>query len=133
MTEDELEPFFFETLKKILSELKSGLEYIKDESGEEYDEIREDYVRSIKDLTEISESTSTFDALAEMDDEKIDTVFDCLEGYFDNFVISSDPVRHEKDMEEYQKLEILMDMFFDDEEDDYDDDDFDGDEEESEN
>lgn len=120
MTEKEMDSFFVETLKKSLADMKDCLEYIKDEPGEIYDEIREGYECEIQELSEIVGSINSLGDLAEKDEETIGAVFDYLEGYYDNFVISSDEKKQAADLKEYEKLSILMDMFYDEDE-EYDD------------
>ena len=120
MTEKEMDSFFVETLKKSLADMKDWLEYKKDEPGEIYDEIREGYECEIQELSEIVGSINSLGDLAEKDEETIGAVFDYLEGYYDNFVISSDEKKQAADLKEYEKLSILMDMFYDEDE-EYDD------------
>lgn len=121
MTEKEMDSFFIETLKKALTNMKDCLEYIKDEPGEIYDEIRDGYECEIQELSEIVGSINSIGDLAEKDEETIGAVFDYLEGYYDNFVISSDEKQQASDLKEYEKLSTLMDMFYDEEDDEYDD------------
>ena len=88
MTEKEMDLFFMQTLEKILSDMKGCLEYIKDEPGEIYDEIREGYGYEIEELSGIIESIGSIADLAEKDEETIGAVYDYLEGWYDNFVIA---------------------------------------------
>ena len=122
MTEQELDSFFIETLNKALAEMKISLEYIKDIPGDDYDDVRSDYKFMIEDLSSILKNVKSINDLAEMDDETIGAVFDYIEMYAEGFVISNEPGQKEKDMAEYEKIQTLMDLFYD-EDDDLDDDD----------
>ena len=123
MTEKEMDLFFMQTLEKILSDMKGCLEYIKDEPGEIYDEIREGYGYEIEELSGIIESIGSIADLAEKDEETIGAVYDYLEGWYDNFVIASGGKQQEEDLKEYEILSELMALFFDEDEDYYYDDD----------
>ncbi len=114
MTEKEMDVFFTSTLKKILNELQDCAEYIRNLHGKEYDEIREDYAYTIEDLSDIIENIKSIADLSEMDEETIGAVFDYLEEYSDNFIISSDEGQMKKDLDEYKKLEEILDLFYDD-------------------
>lgn len=121
MTYEELDEFFIETLKKILAETKDCKEYVKDLHTPEYDEINKDYDDSIDLLKKLLAGTKTLDDLAETDEDTITRVYDFIASYADNLLISPDPKQRKIDMKEYDKLEELMSMFLD-TEDDYDED-----------
>ena len=118
MTEEELDEYFIETLKKILADVKDCKDYIKDLHTPEYDEIRADYDEQISLLTSLLAVIKGIDDLAEMDEETITAVYDFIADYADNFLIAPDGEQQEKDWAEYDKLEELLDLFMDTEEED---------------
>lgn len=121
MTYEELDEFFIETLKKILAETKDCKEYVKNLHTPEYVEINRDYDDSIALLEKLISNTKTLDDLAETDEDTITQVYDYIASYADNLLISPDPKQRKLDMKKYYKLEELMSMFLD-TEDDYDED-----------
>ena len=118
MTEEELDEYFICTLKKILEEVKDCKDYVKDLHTPEYDEINADYDEQIEELSSIIKEVSSVDDLAQMDEETITAVYDFIADYADNFLIAPDGKQQEKDWAEYDKLEELLDLFMDTEEDD---------------
>lgn len=114
MTEEDMDDFFIETLKKILLDMKDSFESVKNENSEEYQEIKEDYEYVIEDLSNILKSVKTLDDLALLDEEEIGNVYEYIEAYTDNFVIRSEEDSRKKDLEEHQKLEELLNLFLDD-------------------
>lgn len=114
MTEKEMDDFFIETLKKILIDMKDSFESVKNENSEEYQEIKEDFEYVIEDLTNILKSVKTLDDLALLDEEEIGNVYDYLDSYAEIFEIRAEPELRKKDLEEHQKLEELLDLFLDD-------------------
>jgi hypothetical protein len=113
MTYEQLDEFFIQILKNILSDTKECKEYVKDLHTPEYDEINQDYDDSIKLLTRLISTTKTIDDLAELDEDTITLVYDLIASYADNFLISSNPAQKKKDIKEYEKLEELMSLFLD--------------------
>lgn len=113
MNDTELDDFFIQTLKKILEITKDDAAYVANLTTQEYEEIKEDYQYMIEDLSEIIKNTKTLDDLAEADEETITAVFDYIASYSDNFIISANEPQKKRDLEEYSKLEELMDLFFD--------------------
>lgn len=120
---DELDTFFIDTLKKILEITKDDADYVKDFHSEEYKEIQEDYEYTINQLTELLKTVKTIDDLAMQDEETITDVYDYIATYADNFVISCDPAQKQKDLEQYDKLEEILDLFLDSDDDDFEDED----------
>lgn len=114
MNEKEMDDFFIETLKKILIDMKDSFESVKNENSEEYQEIKEDFEYVIEDLTNILKSVKTLDDLALLDEEEIGNVYDYLDSYAEIFEIRAEPELRKKDLEEHQKLEELLDLFLDD-------------------
>lgn len=119
MDYEETDLFFIQTLKNILSDVKECKAYVKDLHTPEYDEINADYDEQISDLEDLLKTIKTIDDLAELSEERITAVYDYLADFADNFIISADPVQKEKDLQEYEKLEGLLNLFLDTDEDDY--------------
>ena len=117
MTERELDDFFVLTLKNLLLDMKDCKNYVKDIKTPEYKEILEDYDASINLLSDLLKSVKTIEDLAEQDEETISDVYDLIAGYADNFIISSKPEQKEKDLLEYEKLEELLSLFLDEDDD----------------
>ena len=120
MTYEELDEFYIQTLKKILADTKECKDYVKDLHTPEYDDINQDYDESISLLNKLISTTQSIDDLAELGEDQITLVYDLIASYADNFIISADPKQRKKDMKEYDKLEELMSLFLD-ADDDYDD------------
>ena len=120
MTYEELDEFYIQTLKKILADTKECKDYVKDLHTPEYDDINQDYDESISLLNNLISTTKTIDDLAELGEDEITLVYDLIASYADNFIISADPKQRKKDMKEYDKLEELMSLFLD-ADDDFDD------------
>lgn len=117
MNDEELDKFFIETLKNILEDVKDCYLSVKSENSEEYLEIKEDYEYIISDLENLLKNVKSIDDLALMDEEEIGNVYEYIEAYTDNFVIRSEKELRKKDLEEHQKLEELLDLFLDDDDD----------------
>ena len=120
MTYEELDDFYIEVLKKILADTKECKDYVKDLHSPEYDDIHQDYDDSISLLNRLISTTKTIDDLAELGEDDITIVYDLIASYADNLLISTDPIQREIDMKEYDKLEELMSLFLD-TDDDYED------------
>lgn len=114
MNDEELDNFFIETLKNILEDVKDCYSSVESENSEEYLEIKEDYEYIISDLENLLKNVKSIDDLALMDEEEIGNVYEYIEAYADNFVIRSEEDSRKKDLEEHQKLEELLDLFLDD-------------------
>lgn len=122
MTYEELDEFYIQTLKNILADTKECKDYVKNLHTPEYDDINQDYDESISLLDKLISTTKSIDDLAELGEDTITLVYDLIASYADNFLISADPKQRKKDMKEYDKLEELMSLFLD-TDDDYDDED----------
>lgn len=122
MTDEELDIFFIEELKKILADMKDCSEAAKKQIWEEYDEIKEDYAYVIDDLENLLETVHSIDDLALTSDEEITNVYEYLEAYRDYLPISAEPEEQKKNLQEYNNITEILDLFTDDEEDeDFDD------------
>lgn len=113
--------FLISVLAKIKDEYTECLKVSKKNPLAEYKEISQDYEECIKNLENILSTVHSIDDLAEQDEETIGFVFECLEDFTSNFIISPDGTKNfETDMHNYAKLEELLGMFFDDEAEDLD-------------
>lgn len=117
MTYEELDEFYIQTLKNILADTKECRDYVKDLHTPEYDDINQDYDESISLLNNLISTTKSIDDLAELGEDTITLVYDLIASYADNLVISADPEQRKKDMKEYDKLEELLSLFLDTDED----------------
>lgn len=115
MTEEELDVFFLETMQAIKEELKNCYEYTKDLNTPEYQEINEDYEASLIELDNLLKTCTTIDELSEKDDETIDSVYNYIAEYADNYTISAQEPERTMNLNTYTKLEELLDLFIDDE------------------
>ncbi len=122
MTDEELDIFFIETLKKALADMKECRDYVKKLGTPEYKEICQDYADDIDLLSSILKTVQTIDDLAEMDEDSITAVYDFIATYADNFLIHPDSPQKEADLAEYEKLEEPLNLFMDTEDDDFDED-----------
>ena len=121
MTEKQLDIFFIESLQKILMDAKDCADYVKKESSKEYDEIKAGYKEQIETLERLLKTVHSIEDFADEDEETIDCVYGYIENYTDNFVISADEAQKKKDLAILDKLEELLNLFIDvDDDEDYD-------------
>ena len=113
MTDEELDLFLIETLKNILENVKEYKDYVKDLNTAEYKEIKAYYDDEIGLLSRLIKEIKGIEDLAEYDEETITAVYDLIADFADNFIISADGLQREKDLAEYDKLEELMALFLD--------------------
>ena len=113
MTDEELDLFLIETLKNILENVKEYKDYVKDLNTAEYKEIKAYYDDEIGLLSRLIKEIKGIEDLAEYDEETITAVYDLIADFADNFIISADSLQREKDLAEYDKLEELMALFLD--------------------
>lgn len=131
--DSQIDKFFINCLKEFLQIKKDELNYLEKKSSAYSDtskdsifgELKEDLESVISSLTEILSKIQTIDDLSLSDDETINSVFEYLEEFADNFVISNDKNQRKKDYDKYHQIEELLFLFYD--EDEEFDDDLDGD------
>ena len=122
--------FFIDCLKEFLQIKKEELSYLLEHASDYSDtsknsvfgELKEDLESVISSLTKILSEIKTIDDLSLSDEETIGGVFEYLEEYSDNFVISNDKIQRKKDYEKYHKIEELLFLFYDEDESDDEDD-----------
>lgn len=130
---DKLDIFFIDCLKEFLEQKTEELNYLLEnkksygstEKNSIFGELKEDLDSVISDLKKILSKIQTIDDLSLSDDETINSVFEYLEEFADNFVISNDKNQRKKDYDKYHQIEELLFLFYD--EDEEFDDDLDGD------
>ncbi len=120
MTQLQMDKFLIESLKNILEIAKDDYDYIKDEKSPEYIEIKEDFEEVIAGLESLLPVIKSVDDLACQDEDTITFVYELLDEYAGNFIISSEPNQQKKDLETYNKLEELLYLFLDSDEDELD-------------
>ncbi|MCQ2241651.1 hypothetical protein [Treponema sp.] len=122
MEDQELDEFLLKSLGIILEEYKDCVLYIEKTNPSEK-ELLEDYSDMIQNLGEVLSEINDLDDLAGLDEELIDVVYEALFDYAGNFVIAAedDQEQYKKDMEEYGKIEELLNLFIDDDYEDEDD------------
>ncbi len=117
MTDEELDLFLVETLKNILEDVKECAEYSKKYTGAEYEEINEDYVFVLNDLTILVKDVKAVQDLAQFDEEELGNVYGYIEDFAQCFVIPAETDKgYQEALKEYAKLEELLDLFLDDDE-----------------
>ncbi|MCR4790225.1 MAG: hypothetical protein K5839_04020 [Treponemataceae bacterium] len=116
MTDDELDSFFLQTLTKTLDYLKECRSYVEKYKWTNINEVLEDYDILISDLTEILPSINSIDDLAQMNGDLITNIYDSLDAYAESFVISQDSDQQKNDLQEYAKIEEILNLFMDEDE-----------------
>ena len=100
MTHSEFDQFFIETLQNIIADTKEYDAYIRTQTSRDYKDIRKDYAFTIKDLEKLSVN-------------QITRLYEYLQDYYDNFIISNEPEQKEKDLAYAAKLDKIMNLFVD--------------------
>ncbi|MBQ5472569.1 MAG: hypothetical protein IIT58_11300 [Treponema sp.] len=114
--------YFISVLKECLAEQKEYWEYLKNTEDSELFEIRDEYKNNYDDLNGILSHIKTIDDLSLTDEDTIGFVFECLESHAESFIIDhTDKKSLKASQKEYEKLEALLDLFYDedDEEEDF--------------
>lgn len=113
---DNPDKFLISTLQKIYNENNEFYEYSKktDLTLDEYKEVSDGYKEVLDFLTDLLKKINSIDDLADQDEETIGFVFELLEDYTSNFILHShDSPEFEADLNEIDKLDELLGMFFD--------------------
>lgn len=118
MTDNELDQYFIQTLKSALTLFKENSEHEKKYNDDASNDNQEYYQQMISSIETICKSVKTIDDLEEFDEDIITDVFDAITAYAEAFIISADEVQRKKDMQEYEKLEELLYIFCDSDEED---------------
>ncbi len=110
--------YFIETLKECVKEEKEYWDFYKESNIPEDKEICEGHKEIYEDLQSILNHIKTIDDLAQTDEDTITFVFECLESHAETFIIDhTDKKRLKESRKEYKKLQALLDLFFDNDED----------------
>ncbi|MDD7451412.1 MAG: hypothetical protein PUK76_10230 [Treponema sp.] len=78
-------------------------------------EVKEENDFIINDVQEILKSVDSVESLAEQSEEVISNAFEYLEEYADSFIISADKEQRKKDEAEYEEIQNLLMLFYDEE------------------
>ena len=78
-------------------------------------EVKEENDFIINDVQEILKSVDSVESLAEQSEEVISNAFEYLEEYADSFIISADEEQRKKDEAEYEEIQNLLMLFYDEE------------------
>ncbi len=104
--------FFLHTFEVILSHLNEELEVAKKNLESEYREIEEDYLEVIEILRDVLPEITSLNAIENLESDEIDFIYECLQTYADNFVITHrDSILRKQQELEYSRLEKLISMF----------------------
>lgn len=104
--------FFLHTLEIIISQIEEELEVVEKYSESDYRDIEEDYKEVLELLHDILPEITSLNSLANLEADEIDFIYECLQTYADNFIITNrDEILHKQQESEYKHLEKLLDMF----------------------
>lgn len=118
MTDDELDQYFVDTIKAVLNLFKEGADYERKYNDEAAQDNIEYYYKMISSLEDVCKNVRTIDDLGDFSEDIITDIFDAITAYAEAFIISADPQQREKDLQEYEKLEELLYVFCDSDDDD---------------
>ena len=119
MTDKELDRFIISTFKNILADTEDNASYINSKNYKDYHEVQEDLDFSINELKELLQKIHSLDDIADCDDEQITRIYEYIEDYYSNYIISTEPKQRKIDLVQCEKLEELLALFID--QDDFDD------------
>lgn len=119
MTDKELDRFIISTFKNILADTEENASYINSKNYKDYHEVQEDLDFSINELKELLQKIHSLDDIADCDDEQITRIYEYIEDYYSNYIISTEPKQRKIDLVQCEKLEELLALFID--QDDFDD------------
>lgn len=122
MTDDELDQYFVDTIKAVLNLFKESADYERKYNDEAAQDNIEYYQQMISSLEEVCKNAGTIDDLGDFSEDVITDIFDAITAYAEAFTISADPQQRKTDLQEYEKLEELLYVFCDSDEDDEEDD-----------
>lgn len=117
MTDKETDELLVKILNNYLAEITESNAYIKSYNSKYFAEVIEQNKVIIEELNSVLKVVKTVEDLALQDEEIIGGVFEYLEDFVGNFVISATSESRKKNMEELQNLNDLLNLFYDDDED----------------
>ncbi len=112
---DEVFAAVLDSVRKYFSECAL---YISSETDAEYDDVKEFYAGAISlidgFLSKLDLENKNFTELVtSLDEESMMTLYESIAVYAGDFVVSGDEAQREKDMEEYEKVDYILGLFFD--------------------
>lgn len=122
MTDDELDQYFVDTIKAVLDLFRESADYERKYNDEAAQDNIEYYQQMISSLEEVCKNAGTIDDLGDFSEDVITDIFDAITAYAEAFIISAEPQQRKTDLQEYEKLEELLYVFCDSDEDDEEDD-----------
>lgn len=124
MTEKEQDEYLMTVLRRYVEVLKDANDAEKQNNYPNSKNAVSENDEIISDLEEIAAKINSIEELAEQGADEIDTVFEAVSAYAGDFIVSAEEDQRKKDLEECTKLEEIIWLF-------YDQDDEDGEDEES--
>ncbi len=102
----------------LINENKDYLEYIKNESGEDFQEIKEEFENNIQMISKLKEIVKTEKDIYELEDDDVDFFYECIATYESIFIMDyTDTKKLKEQKKHYEKIQELLDIFtFDDDE-----------------
>ena len=119
MAEKEMDEILVKCLENYLQEKKDFAQYLNSRNDKVFlqifAEVKEENDFIINGVQEILKSVDSVESLAEQSEEVISNAFEYLEEYADSFIISADKEQRKKDEAEYEEIQNLLMLFYDDE------------------
>ena len=119
MAEKEMDEILVKCLENYLQEKKDFAQYLNSRNDKVFlqifAEVKEDNDFIINDVQEILKSVDSVESLADQSEEVISNAFEYLEEYADSFIISADKEQRKKDEAEYEEIQNLLMLFYDEE------------------
>ncbi len=119
MAEKEMDEILVKCLENYLQEKKDFAQYLNSSNDKVFlqifAEVKEENDFIINDVQEILKSVDSVESLAEQSEEVISNAFEYLEEYADSFIISADKEQRKKDEAEYEEIQNLLMLFYDEE------------------
>ena len=119
MAEKEMDEILVKCLENYLQEKKDFAQYLNSRNDKVFlqifAEVKEENDFIINDVQKILKSVDSVESLAEQSEEVISNAFEYLEEYADSFIISADKEQRKKDEAEYEEIQNLLMLFYDEE------------------
>ena len=119
MAEKEMDEILVKCLENYLQEKKDFAQYLNSRNDKVFlqifAEVKEENDFIINDVQEILKSVDSVESLAEQTEEVISNAFEYLEEYADSFIISADKEQRKTDEAEYEEIQNLLMLFYDEE------------------
>lgn len=113
MTEKEQDEYLMTVLRRYVEVLKETNSAEKQNNFPDSKTAVSENEEMISDLEEIAAKINSIEELAELGPDAIDTVFEAVSAYAGDFVVSADEKQRKKDLEECAKLEEIIWLFCD--------------------